>query len=119
MLLRDVPPKTQTVINIFIIRRVNEEGEIIIDTLSLGNKLWHGETTFPQSHTSEISMELPNKVSGLLFFFICFFLCMRMCDYLCVVCTMLHSGSKVLDFKPAESWTVHLIRDIIAVCNCI
>lgn len=83
MLLRDVPPKTQTVINIFIIRRVNEEGEIIINTLSLGNKLWHGETTFPQSHTSEISMELPNRVSGLLFFLFASF-CVCVCVIICV-----------------------------------
>lgn len=62
MLLRYVALKTQGVINIFITGLVNEGGEIIIDTHSLGNKLWHTEKTSPQSHTSEISMELPNGV---------------------------------------------------------
>lgn len=40
MLWRDVVPKTQGAVNIFITRLVNEGGEIIINTLSLGNKLW-------------------------------------------------------------------------------
>lgn len=65
--------KTQGAINIFITGLVNEGGEIIINALSLGNKLWHSETTSLQSHTSEISMELPDEVC-VVFFIASFFL---------------------------------------------
>lgn len=54
--------KTQGAINIFITGLVNEGGEIVINALSLGNKLWRSEATSLQSHTSEISMELPNEI---------------------------------------------------------
>lgn len=84
--------KTQGAINIFITGLVNEEGEIVINALSLGNKLWHSETTSLQSHTSEISMELPDEVCVV---FYCFFFSSCAFVILCMDCVVMHFGTSL------------------------
>jgi len=78
---------------------------------TLGNELWHTKPTAVQSQPSEIITQLPNGIRVVLLLFSC--VCVCVCLFLSLQYKYLRS---VLDFEPAESWKVHLIRARISFC---
>ena len=91
--------KTQGAVNIFITRLVNEGGEIIINTLSLGNKLWAQWENLPaNSHLWNKHGAAKWGLGTLLLSAVCVCVCVCVCVFvcglhLCVVCTMSHFGT--------------------------